>query len=404
MLSDFHSPPGCFYTDIEINLNKKEGKMKITGIDPILAGTRYLFLKIRTDEGLVGYGECGAWAYQEATAAVLKQMEKMIIGLDPMRIEFIHNALSRNLHFRGSVTQSALSGIDIALWDLKGKALGVPIYELLGGKTREKIRIYENARGKDAESLAAAAKNLTDSGFSAIRFSIGHPKDENGRCGESFSALVNRVSNTMKTIRETVGWDTDISIENHRGLRPAEAIELGRAVAPYRPHFYEDPIPDNLEAMRTVIDECTVPVATGERFINPMEFDSLMTTTKVRYIRPDMCVCGGITAGKKIAAEAEQRGVYVIPHNPLGPISTAACLQLDAVIPNFEIQEYPMANGVCRLDGEMKTPFHVENGYITVPDGPGLGIELIDDIDQVFPFKGAYGGINLHEDGSIVDR
>ena len=378
--------------------------MKITGIEPILAGGRYLFLKLHTDEGLTGYGECGAWGYQEATACVLRQMEKMIVGQDPMRIEFIYNALWRNLHFRGAVTQSALSGIDIALWDLKGKALGVPVYELLGGKTREKIRIYVNARGETAEELAAAAKKLTEDGYSAIRFSIGHPSDENGRCGEAFSALVNRVTHTMKTIREAVGWDVDISIENHRGLRPAEAIELGRAVAPYRPHFYEDPIPDNLEAMRTVIDECVVPVATGERFINPMEFDSLMTTTKVRYIRPDMCVCGGLTAGRKIAAEAEQRGVYVIPHNPLGPISTAACLQLDAVIPNFEIQEYPMANGKCRLDREMKTPFRVENGYIAVPDGPGLGIELIDDIDKVFPFQGMYGGIHLHEDGSVVDR
>lgn len=187
-------------------------------------------------------------------------------------------------------------------------------------------------------------------------------------------------------------------------MRPAEAIELGRAMAPFRPHFYEDPIPDNLEAMRTVIEECVIPVATGERFINPMEFDSLMTTTKVRYIRPDMCVCGGITAGKKIAAEAEQRGVYVIPHNPLGPVSTAACLQLDAVIPNFEIQEYPMSAGRCRLDREMKEPFRIEDGYIVLPEGPGLGIELIDDIDKIFPFQGMYGGIHLHEDGSIVDR
>ena len=257
--------------------------MKITGIEPILAGGRYLFLRVHTDAGLTGYGECGAWGYQEATVAVLKQMEKMIVGLDPMRIEFIYNALWRNLHFRGSITQAALSGIDIALWDLKGKAYGVPIYELLGGKTRDKIRIYVNARGKDAQSLADAGKKLVDSGFTAFRFSIGHPENEDGRCGESFSALVHRVAGSMKLIRETVGWDVDVSIENHRGLRPAEAIELGRAVAPYRPHFFEDPIPDNLEAMRTVIDECVVPVATGERFIHPMEFDSLMTTTKVRY-------------------------------------------------------------------------------------------------------------------------
>lgn len=378
--------------------------MKITGIEPILAGGRYLFVKVHTDEGLIGLGECGAWAYQEATVSVLKQMEKMIVGQDPLRTEFIWNALSRNLHFRGSVTQSAVSGIDIALWDLKGKYFQVPCYELMGGKVREKIKIYVNARAGDAKGMATEAKKLADQGFQSIRFSIGHPKDENGRCGENFTSLVSRVEGTMKAVREAVGWNVDVAIECHRGMRPAEAIELGRVLRPYRPYFYEDPIPDNLEAMRQVIRGCDIPVATGERFINPAEFDSLMTTTGVRYIRPDMCVAGGLTAGKKIAAEAEVRGVYVIPHNPLGPVSTAACLQLDACIPNFEVQEYPMANSVCRLDKEMKTPFHVENGYITLPEGPGLGIELIDDIDTVFPFKGSYGGINLHEDGSIVDR
>lgn len=378
--------------------------MKITGIEPILAGGRYLFVKVHTDEGLVGLGECGAWAYQEATVSVLKQMEKMILGQDPLRTEFIWNALSRNLHFRGSVTQSALSGIDIALWDLKGKYFQVPCYELMGGKVREKIKIYVNARARDARGMAEEAKKLADQGFQSIRFSIGHPKDENGRCGENFTSLVTRVEGIMKAVREAVGWNVDVAIECHRGMRPAEAIELGRVLRPYRPYFYEDPIPDNLEAMRQVIRGCDIPVATGERFINPAEFDSLMTTTDVRYIRPDMCVSGGLTAGKKIAAEAEVRGVYVIPHNPLGPVSTAACLQLDACIPNFEVQEYPMANGVCRLDKEMKTPFHVENGYIRLPEGPGLGIELIDDIDTVFPFQGSYGGINLHEDGSVVDR
>ena len=378
--------------------------MKITGIEPILAGGRYLFVKVHTDEGLIGLGECGAWAYQEATVSVLKQMEKMILGQDPLRTEFIWNALSRNLHFRGSVTQSALSGIDIALWDLKGKYFQVPCYELMGGKVREKIKIYVNARARDARGMAAEAKKLADQGFQSIRFSIGHPKDENGRCGENFTSLVTRVEGIMKAVRDAVGWNVDVAIECHRGMRPAEAIELGRVLRPYRPYFYEDPIPDNLEAMRQVIRGCDIPVATGERFINPAEFDSLMTTTDVRYIRPDMCVSGGLTAGKKIAAEAEVRGVYVIPHNPLGPVSTAACLQLDACIPNFEVQEYPMANGVCRLDKEMKTPFHVENGYIRLPEGPGLGIELIDDIDTVFPFQGSYGGINLHEDGSVVDR
>lgn len=378
--------------------------MKITKIEPVLAGGRYLFVKVHTDEGLTGFGECGAWGYQEATVAVLKQMEHMVIGMNPMQIEFIWNALARNLHFRGSITQAALSGIDIALWDLKGKQLNVPCYELMGGRVRNKIKIYVNVRAKNAEEFASEAKKLVSQGFQSIRFSIGHPKNADGSCGESYTALVSRVETYMAAIREAVGWDVDVAIECHRGLRPAEAIELGRVLKPYRPYFYEDPIPDNLEAMRQVIRCCEIPVATGERFINPAEFDSLMTSTDVRYIRPDMCVAGGLTAGKKIAAEAEAKGIYLIPHNPLGPISTAACLQLDACIPNFEVQEYPMSNGACRLDKEMKVPFQVENGYIILPDKPGLGIELIDDIDTVFPFEGSRGRVNLHEDGSIVDR
>ncbi|MBN1681927.1 mandelate racemase/muconate lactonizing enzyme family protein [Candidatus Bathyarchaeota archaeon] len=377
--------------------------MKITKIEPILAGSRNLYVKVYTDEELIGWGECGAWGYQEATATTLKQLEKLVIGLDPMRTEFIWNALTRNMHFRGSIIQAAISGIDIALWDLKGKILNVPCYELMGGKTRNKIRIYVNASGRNVEELVTSAKNLKNKGFNAIRFSIGRLTNEEGKISENFSAIVKRVENTMSELRKAVGWEIDISLECHRNLRPAEAIELGRVLEKYLPHFYEDPIPDNFNAIRTVIDECRCPVATGERFITPSEFNLLLTTTNVRYIRPDMCLVGGLTAGKKIAAEAEVHGVYVIPHNPLGPISTAACLHLDASIPNFEVQEYPMRNDACRLDKEMKSPFEVEKGYIKVPEGPGLGIELIDDIDKVFTFQGAHGRINLHEDGSIVD-
>ena len=271
----------------------------------------------------------------------------MIVGQDPLRTEFIWNALSRNLHFRGSVTQSAVSGIDIALWDLKGKYFQIPCYELMGGKVQEKIKIYVNARAGDAKGMAAEAKKLADQGFQSIRFSIGHPKDENGRCGENFTSLVTRVEGTMKAVREGGGLECG---RGHRGATGECArrrpLRLGRVLRPYRPYFYEDPIPDNLEAMRQVIRSCDIPVATGERFINPAEFDSLMTTTDVRYIPPgyvrgrgthrrqEDCRGGGGCAGLRHS------------HNPLGPVSTAACLQLDACIPNFEVQEYPMANGV----------------------------------------------------------
>jgi galactonate dehydratase len=373
--------------------------MIITQMDTILACSRYLFVRIHTDEGLVGIGECGAWGYQQATAAAVHQMEKVLIGQNPLRIEHIWNSLTRNLHFRGAVIQAAVSGIDIGLWDLKGKYFGVPCYELMGGKCREKIKIYVNVFGKtDAETVASAVK-LKQQGFKAIRFYVMHPDN-----GENQASLVQRTEKTMQALREAVGWEMDIAVECHRGMRPAEAIALGQALKPYRPYFYEDPIPDNAQAMPKVIRQCGIPVATGERFIHTNEFAQLLNSTEAAFLRPDMCVAGGLTAGKKIAAFAEIMGAYLIPHNPLGPISTAACLQLDACIPNFEIQEYPMFDGECDLDREMKEPFQVQDGYLQLPDKPGLGVELIDRIEEVFPFTGVYGPADLLADGSVADR
>lgn len=161
--------------------------MKITNIETILAGQRYLFVKVHTDTGLVGYGECGAWCYQEATAECIHAMEHHLIGLDPLNIEYINNGLTRCMHFRGSVVMAAISGIDIALWDLKGKYYNAPIYELLGGKVRDKARIYVNFKAKTPEDFAKKALDLKNQGYTAIRYSIGHPEDENGRCGENFS-------------------------------------------------------------------------------------------------------------------------------------------------------------------------------------------------------------------------
>ena len=379
--------------------------MKITKIDTIFSGERYLFLKVHTDMGLTGYGECGAWCYQEATAACVHTMEKLLLGKDPMEIEWINNGLQRAMHFRGSVIQAAISGIDIALWDLKGKAFGVPIYELLGGKVRDRARVYVNFKGKAVNDLVEKALTLKRQGYTAIRYSMGHESDAYGRAYESFSQVLRRMEDQLKAIRDAVGDEMEIAIECHRGMKPAEAIACGKVLEKYHPYFYEDPIPDNMTAMNRLISEVNIPVATGERFINLMEFDELMTNANVRYIRPDMCLAGGITSGKKIAALAEAKQIYIIPHNPLGAISTAACLQLDACIPNFEIQEYPVdQDGICRLDAQMKEPFQLENGYIRIPDGPGLGIELQDDLDTRFPFKGRYGKFCIHEDGSIVDR
>lgn len=379
--------------------------MKITRVEPILTGKRYLFVKIYTDKGITGLGECGAWAYQRSTVEALKQMESLIVGKDPLQIEFIWNMLTRNQWFRGSVINAAISGIDIALWDIAGKFFDVPVYQLLGGKCRNKARIYVNVGGRTTEQMIEEALKLKNQGYTAIRIRMAHRNNPDHTCGEHITELIHHTEKEFAAVRAAVGPDMDIAIECHRGLRYTEAIELGKVLARYNLFFYEDPYLDFTEPMRKVIHQCNVPVATGERYIHIHEFDTLLSTTEVSYIRPDICMVGGITAARKIAANAEPKGINLIPHNPLGPVSTAACLHLDAFAPNFEIQEYPMHNGRCRLDEQMKTPFTIENGYVTIPNGPGLGIELIDDIAEKFPYQGEFAShMTFHEDGSMLDR
>ena len=204
--------------------------------------------------------------------------------------------------------------------------------------------------------------------------------------------------------REAVGPDFDFVLECHRSLNPAEAIAFARAVEPYRPLFLEDPIaPDHVDVMADVASHINIPIATGERCINIQEMEQIMTKKAARYVRPDVCALGGITPSKKVAAMAEANYVGIVPHNPLGPVSTAACLQLDASIPNFTIQEFPsfyLSGGEAAM---LKEPLEVENGYIKVPNRPGIGIELIDDITEKFPPKqrGIHAQINY--DGSVRD-
>ena len=378
--------------------------MKIISIKTILSEERYLFLKVETDAGIVGFGECGAWGYQPATIHAINQFKEFLIGRDPLEIEHIYNCLTRSRHFRGSVIAAAISGIDLALWDIKGKYFGVPCYELFGGKVRNQLRVYINVDGETKDELVASAKDIKSRGFNAIRFSITHPRTSDGSEFETHSQIVTQISDSFGAIRDAVGWDMDIAVEIHRSLTPAAAIALGREIEQYRPLFLEDPIPDNLEAIRGVIANCAVPVATGERFFCPSEFDSLMSQTQIRYLRPDPCLVGGLTASRKVAAAAELKGVSLVPHNYLGPVSTAACFQLDASIPNFTIQEYPMKGRQCRLNKFMKQEFVLENGFVKLPQGPGLGIELKDDLESAETVASSKPNCVIGFDGAMLDR
>lgn len=381
--------------------------MKITDVKLIYA-KHYLFVHIYTDAGIVGLGEAGNWGYLDATAAAINKFASYLIGKDPFRIEDLNQNFYRSVYFRGSVIMSAISAIDIALWDIKGKALGVPVYELLGGKTRDKVRVYASVMTKetDPESLTRSYQELKKQGFTAAKIFVNGPvSSRNDGRDEFFSGRIEEELEKVRICREAVGPDFDFVLEVHRGMTVPEAIAFGREVEKYRPMVLEDPItPDNIDSMAQVAAQVAVPIATGERFINLREFEMLMHRHAARYIRPDVCAVGGITTSKKICAVAEANDVLVIPHNPLGPVSTVACLQICASIPNLGIQELP---GFCLNGAEdrmVKKPLRFENGCMMIPDAPGIGVELAEDAAELYPANER--GSNAAKrafDGSVKD-
>jgi galactonate dehydratase len=210
---------------------------------------------------------------------------------------------------------------------------------------------------------------------------------------------------TVRQCREAVGDDVDLCIEIHRRLSPAEAVVLAQGIEEFHPFFYEDPVPpDNFDAMAFVAKKIRIPIATGERLHTIYEFEMLLRRGAVQYVRPDVCLAGGISHCKKIAALAEAHNAGVVPHNPLSPVSTAACVQLAACIPNFALQEYPRGEWEPPKSEIVKSPLRNENGFLIVPDAPGIGVELLDDAQERHPFQPRKVNTRLHEDGSVVDQ
>ncbi|MGN6673894.1 MAG: galactonate dehydratase [Thermomicrobiales bacterium] len=379
--------------------------MKITAIETIPVD-RYLFIQVHTDAGITGLGESGTWGFLEASAQVVETFKRYLIGQDPLRIEHHWQYLYRWTHFRGAAIMGALSAIDIALWDIAGKHFGVPAYQLLGGQTRDKARVYYHVFGGTREALVQGCVDAKAQGFTAV----GHltPFTDDPRGEPYFKTHASKIGDAIETVRqyrEAVGDDVDLCIELHRRLTPAEAIVLAKGIAPYRPYFYEDPIlPDNFDAMGLVAQHIDIPIATGERLHTIYEFAMLLARGAVQYVRPDVCMCGGLTGAKKIAALAEAHHVGVVPHNPLGPVSTAACLQLAACIPNFALQEYPLGE-LEPPKSEIVTPLlQREGGYLIIPTTPGIGIALTPGAAERYPYKPRAVVTRLHEDGSVVDQ
>lgn len=380
--------------------------MKITNIKTLMVN-QFMFVQIETDEGITGLGESGAWAFLEASEAAVQTYKRYLIGQDPLKIEHHWQYLYRCYHFRGAAIMGALSAVDIALWDIAGKYFGAPVYQLLGGKTRNKARVYYHVFGDSEEKLIEGCIKAKERGFTAIGHLTPFTDEDrriNGRT-VSFSSKISKAAERVYKYREAVGDEVDLCIELHRRLNVPEAIALGREIEPCNPLFYEDPIkPDNLDEMAQVARAINIPIATGERFHTLQEFGMLIARGGCRYVRPDVCMCGGITHSKKIAALAEAYGVMVVPHNPLSPVSTAACIQLAASIPNFAIQEYPLGEDCAPKSEIVKSTVRLDHGFLIVPDAPGIGIELADGAEESYPYLPRKYVTKLNDDGSVMDQ
>ena len=375
-------------------------KTRIERLETIL-WSRWLLIKIHAEAGTVGIGEGGVHGWQRPTETMLQEMSQYLVGQDPDLIEHHYQYLYRSSHFMGSVVQGALSAIDIALWDMKGKRLDTPIYDLMGGKTRDKVRCYMHVVGDTGDDLAEDALRAKLAGFTAVRFS---PFPPDYYLHKSYTEWADEAVRRVGMVRDAVGNDTDICVEIHRQMNPAESIWLGRRIEQFNPFFYEDPmLPDSPAKMGEVQAQCNIPIATGERFTTIFEYQQLLECGACAYVRPDLCLCGGLSGCKKVAAMAEAQHVKVIPHNPLSPVSTAACVQLDACIPNFALQEYTGESEPPKSD-LLVTPLELESGYLTVPEGPGLGIELNESALTQYGEERKVLNTPIGYDGSVQDR
>lgn len=388
--------------------------MKVRTARPRRVG-QFLFVEITTDNEITGFGESGAWGHLEASEAALAKYCEYLIGKDPRRIEHHWQMMHRFAHFNGAAIGGAISAIDIALWDIKAKSYGVPLYELLGGAVRDKLRVYAHVYAKTVDEVADFAREKSEEGFTALGHLnpfLDEPEDQPYFLGHA--GLVEMGLNTVRRCREAAGPKVDLMLEMHRRLTPAEAVTFAHAVAEYRPGWLEDPIrPENIDAMADVAARSPVPIATGERFFNIYQFKMAIERRAMSFARVSVGLCGGITAGLKIAAIAEANDVQVAPHNPISPIGVAACAAIGFSRANVHIQEYPTGYdnmvlestpellGQSVIDGRLT----VEKGFmLRVDDRPGLGVELKQDAEEIRPPMTKKVTMRTHLDGGLVDQ
>lgn len=381
--------------------------MKITAITTYLVPPRWLFVRIDTDAGLCGWGEPIVEGRAHTVAAAVEELSDYLVGKDPRHIEDHWNVLYRGGFYRGGpILMSALAGIDQALWDIHGKALGVPVHALLGGPVRDRIRVYSWIGGDRPADTARAARDAVARGFTAVKMNA----TEEVQFVDTHDK-VTRVLENVQAVRDAVGRDVGVAVDFHGRVHKPMAKVLMRELAPFGLMFIEEPVlSEHLEAIPELAALSPAPIALGERLYSRFDFKRVLQTGGVDILQPDPSHSGGITETRKIAAMAEAYDVAIALHCPLGPIALAANLQLDAVCYNAFIQEqslgihYNASNDLLDYLVD-RAPFEYREGFVRIPDGPGLGIE----INQAYVDERAAEGhrwrnpIWRHADGSVAE-
>lgn len=364
-------------------------------------GGNHLFVKILTDEHLHGIGECYRVGPDRAVEQTVHYLKDWLIGEDPTRIEHLWRLMYNGSRFPGgSMLNAAISGIEIALWDVKAKAHNVPVYQLLGGRCRDRVRVYRSVGGGTPSQLAADARRaVNDQGFTAVKMGPQPSKSHDMPWGQ----VLKQAAARMEAVRRAVGDDVEIGLDPHAQIfEPFRALELSEAVRPYRPLFFEEPLrPENIQAMGELHKKINIPIATGEMLYTKYEFRDLIAAGAADILQPDILLCGGLMESKKIAAMGEANYLTVAPHNPMGPISTAVSVQFAASTPNFLILEYRIDSSGPNRD-LIREPLELVDGYLKIPETSGMGVELNEKVFNASPLQAWRRPLMTEPDGNIV--
>ncbi|WP_320958927.1 galactonate dehydratase [Enterocloster asparagiformis] len=381
--------------------------MKIKAVNTYLVRPRWGFVEICTDDGLCGWGEAVLEGHAATVQACVEEMREYLIGADPRRIEDIWTTLYRAGFYRGGgVLMSAIAGIDQALWDIKGKYFNAPVYELMGGACRDRMRVYSWVGGDRPTDVGAAAKERKDAGFTAVKMNA----TEELQYIDSYEK-VDQVLERVAAIRESCGKYFGIAVDFHGRVHRPMAKVLAKKLEEFDPMFLEEPVLcEHMELFKEIADCCNIPIATGERLFTKYDFKRLFASGGVDIIQPDLSHAGGITEVKKIAAMAEAHDVALAPHCPLGPIALASCLQVDAASYNAVIQEQSMGIhynvGKSVLDYvKNKEDFAFVDGYVRLPVKPGIGVEVNRELvlEENHTPHSWKNPVWRHRDGSIAE-